>query len=92
MTQFKLQALHVPSGEVITYGPWEVDDNPITAAFQAGFANGFISGLVNKQGGEPEDLRDFELLEVPAVPDARVIGQIVTHADASVGHPDGSVD
>lgn len=87
-----MSALHVPSQETITYGPWESSEDPNVAIWQAGYAAGFLSGLAAGNGASPGDMTDFQVIDAPEETNTEILGVIKTHAEASVTHPDGTVD
>jgi HEXXH motif-containing protein len=93
VTSFKLTALHVPSQEILEYGPWEADPDPLKASVQASFAHGFICGFHSRATageGPPEDLAEFTIVEVPAEPPTNVVGVLRAEASATVTHADGT--
>lgn len=93
MSQFRLEAVHVPSQETLTYGPWPSDPDPTRAAVHVAFAHGFISGIhhaATKGEGKPEDLT-FKVIEIPD-DGANIVGVMVASAEAMVTHPDGTTD
>jgi hypothetical protein len=100
---FKLVALHVPSQEEITYGPWPSSTDPTEAACRVSFAQGFICGMheATVENGSPHDLAfsvvevddsELNLPEPEPVKENTVLGKLVADATATVTHADGTVD
>lgn len=98
--RFKLQAVHIPSQEVISYGPWDADPDPNKQAIQLSFAQGFICGFHSYQTegqGKPEDLGQFTVVQLPdEEPEeqgASLAAAFKIHdAEMTVTHPDGTTD
>jgi hypothetical protein len=96
--KFRLEALHVPSQETLTYGPWDGDPDPNKAAIQVAFAQGFVCGFHSFQtegNGAPQDL-NFKVVAIPSdepEPETKLEAVFEIHdADMTVTHPDGSTD
>jgi hypothetical protein len=90
---FILRVLHVPSQEYLTFGPWPGSDDPVANASATGFAHGFVAGINSRNGGMPQDLAEYTVVEVPDEdPGAQVVGVIVAEASATVTHADGTTD
>jgi hypothetical protein len=90
---FKLVALHLPSQEEVTYGPWPSGADAQANTIAVTFAQGFICGIHSMT--HPEETAAELAFTVVVVddepePPTNIVGVLKAEASMTVTHPDGT--